>query len=143
LIVSQQVVASHFDFAGRPDATMRRADFLLVGFLVEIGFPSIFVLIGYGIRFLPVNEFTFKIPNREYWLAPGWRDEMFGCIFHNYLWIACFGALHMLAIQLLVVYANHQTPQHFPTWAAYCVGGCFIAAISYRLRLMYRYFKQI
>ena len=69
-IVSQQVVASHFDFAGRPDAWMTRSQFWQWAVLVEIGFPLFFVALGYGIRFLPVNQFTFRnIPNREHWLA--------------------------------------------------------------------------
>jgi len=144
LIVSQQVVASHFDFMGRPDGWMTRSQFLLCAVLVEIGFPLFFVAVGFGIRFLPVNQFTFKnIPNREHWLAPQRRDEMFDCIFHNYLWMACFAAFLMLAIQCLVVYANHQTPQHFPTWAAFGMGGCFIAAILFRAHLMIRHFKQV
>ena len=68
---------------------------------------------------------------------------MFGCFFHNFLWMACFAALHMLAIQFLVVYANHQTPQHFPTWAAFGVGGSFLAAVLFRFRLIIQYLKQI
>lgn len=144
LIVSQQVVASHFNFTGRPDGWMTRSQFLSWAVLVEIGFPLFFIAVGFGIRFLPVNRFTFKnIPNREHWLAPERREEMFNCIFRNYLWMACFAALHMLAIQFLMIYANHQTPQHFPTWAAFAVGGCFIAAFSFRVRQMIRYFKQI
>jgi RNA polymerase sigma factor (sigma-70 family) len=144
LIVSQQLVASHFDFAGRPDGWMTRPAFLLWSSLVEIGFPLFFVMVGFGIRFLPVNQFTFKnIPNREYWLAPQRRDEMFDCVFHNFLCIACLAACHMLAIGLLAVYANHQTPPHFPTWAAFVIGGCFIAAVVRRLRRMNQYLKQI
>jgi RNA polymerase sigma factor (sigma-70 family) len=144
VIFSQQVVASHFDFAGRPDAWMTRSQFLLWAVLVEIGFPLFFVAIGYGIRFLPVNQFTFKnIPHREHWLAPERRDEMFNCFFRNFLWIACFAALHMLAIQSLAVYANHQTPPRFPTWAAFGVGGGFLAVVLYRLSQVNRYLKQI
>lgn len=143
LLLSQQVVASHFDFAGRPDAWMKGWQFWLTAVLVEIGFPLFFVGLGYGIRFLPVGPNTFKIPNREYWIAPGHRDEMFNCYFLNFLWMAFFASLHMLAILSLVVYANHRTPPHFPTWAAFCVGGCFIATVFFRLLLLHRYFKQI
>jgi RNA polymerase sigma factor (sigma-70 family) len=144
LILSQQVVASHFDITGRPDAWMTRSAFLLWASLVEIGFPLFFVMVGFGIRFLPLNPFTFKnIANREFWLAPERRDEMFACVYRNFLWIACFAACHMLAVQLLAVYANHQTPPHFPTWAAIGVGGSFIAAVFFRLRRMNQYLKQI
>ena len=144
LIVSREIVASHFDFSGRPDAWMTRPDFWLLAVLVEIGFPLFFVAIGYGVRFLPVNQFTFKnIPNRDHWLAPERREEMFDCIFHSYLWIACFAALHMLAIQLLAVFANYQTPPHFPTWTALGIGGCFIAVVAFQFKKMNSYLKQI
>lgn len=143
LLLSQQVVASHFDFAGRPDAWMKGWQFWLAAVLVEIGFPLFFVGLAYGIRFLPVGPNTFKIPNREYWIAPGHREEMFNCYFLNLLWMAFFASLHMLAILSLVVFANHRTPPHFPTWAAFCVGGCFIAAVFFRLLRMHRDFKQI
>jgi len=144
IVFSQQVVASHFDFAGRPNGWMSGPHFLLYAILAEVGLPLFFVAIGYGIRFLPVNRFTFQnIPNREYWLGPGAREEMFDCVFRNYLWMACFAAVHMLAIHLLIVYANYQTPPRFPTWAAFAVGGCFAGAVVFRLRLIYLYFKNI
>jgi RNA polymerase sigma factor (sigma-70 family) len=144
LVVAQQIVASHFDIAGRPDAWMTRSQFWVWAALVNIGFPLFFVALGYGIRFLPVNQFTFKnIPNREQWLAPERRDEMFDCFFHNFLWMACFAALFMLGILLLVVYANHQSPPQFPNWAAFGIGGCFIAAVLFRFGVIFRYLKQI
>lgn len=68
---------------------------------------------------------------------------MFECYFHNYLWIACFAALHMLGIQLLVVFANRQTPPHFPNWAAFGLGGCFIAVVVFRLEKIINYLTQI
>jgi RNA polymerase sigma factor (sigma-70 family) len=144
LAVPQPLIASHFNFAGRPDAWMTPADFWASAIFIEIAFPLFFVVVGYAVRLLPVNQFTFKnIPNREYWLEPDHREEMFDCVFRNYLWMACFAAIFMLILHLLVLFANQQDPPQFPTFTALGLGASFIVAVVFRIGVMMRFLKRI
>jgi len=63
---------------------------------------------------------------------------------NNYLWIACFAALLMLAIQLLAVFANHQNAAAFSDLDGLGHRWLFLSRSSYSGSLkMIRYLKQI
>jgi|ERR1017187_7414890 RNA polymerase sigma factor (sigma-70 family) len=142
-LLSQEIVATHFDLAGHPDYWMTRSHSTLVSLLVGCGFPLYFLAMGYLVRFLPINAHTFKIPNRDYWLAPERRGELFDYLFHHSLWLTCFAAIFMLTILLLMVQANHQTPPRFSTPLALIAGGCFIVATAGWTGIMLRHFKRV
>jgi hypothetical protein len=63
-------------------------------------------------------------------------------LFHFCLWVACLEAVFMLILHMLVVYANRQTPPHFPTAVALVLGGGLVAAVGVRLGMMVRYFQR-
>jgi RNA polymerase sigma factor (sigma-70 family) len=142
-IVSQKIVATHFDWAGRPDGWMTHSHYLLVSLMFGCGFPLFFLAIGYLPRFLPIDKFTFKIPNRDYWLAPERRDETFNYLFRHSLWQACFAAVFALALQLLVVQANHQAPPHLSSSFVWVAAGCFITATAVLIGILFRHFKRM
>ena len=122
---------------------MTHSNYVLFSFIFGCGFPLFFVVIGYLPRFLSVNKFTFKIPNRDYWLAPERRGETFNYLFRHSLWQACFAAIFALALQLLVVQANHQTPPHFSSPLAWVAAGCFVAATAVLIGILLRHFKRV
>jgi serine/threonine-protein kinase len=115
---------------------------LFVGSLIfGCGFPLFFVVIGYLPRFLPIK--SSNIPNPDYWLAPDRRDETYNYLFRHSLWQACFAAVFALALQLLVVQANHQTPPHFSSPLAWVAAGCFLAATAVLIGILFRHFKRV
>jgi RNA polymerase sigma factor (sigma-70 family) len=140
-IVSQKIVATHFDFAGNPDGWMTHSNYVVSSLMFGCGFPLFFVAIGYLPRFLPIK--AFNIPHRDYWLAPERRDETFNYLFRHSLWQACFTAIFALALQLLVVQANHQTPLHFSSSLAWVAAGCFLLATVVLIGILLRHFKHI
>jgi hypothetical protein len=140
-IVSQKIVAAHFDWAGRPDGWMTHSNYLLSSLIFGCGFPLFFMAIGYLSRFLPIK--AFNIPHRDYWLAPERRDETFSYLFHHSFWQACFAAVFALALQLLVVQANHLTPRHFSTPLGLGAAGCFLAATAVLVLILFRHFKRV
>jgi hypothetical protein len=142
-ILSHEIVATHFDLAGRPNGWMTPSHYLIFSIIAGCGFPFYLVGIGYLLRFLPVNKFTFKIPNRDYWLAPERRNEMFSYLFHHFLWLACLAAIFMMAIQLLVLQANHQTPPHLSTPLVFVAAGGFLAAVAVWMGVLLRHFKRV
>jgi hypothetical protein len=122
---------------------MTRSHYLLLSLITAIGLPLVFVAFGYFLRFLPVTRFTFKIPNRDYWIAPERRDETFTYLFHHFLWLACLEAIFMSVIELLVIQANHQTPAHLSTPLALGIGACFIVATVIWIGVLFRHFNRI
>ena len=141
--LSQQKIASHFDIHGHPNRWMEPHRYLLISTLVGVGLPLFMIGLGYVVRFLPVTRFTFKIPNRDYWLAPERRGEMNDILFRFCLWAACLQAVYMLILHLLVVYANRQTPPHFPTAIILVLASGVVVAVGIRLGLMIRHFKRV
>jgi RNA polymerase sigma factor (sigma-70 family) len=142
-VVSKDIVATHFDWAGHPNAWMTHSHYVLVSLLFGCGYPLFFVAIGYLVRFVPVTKYTFKIANRDYWLAPERREETFKYFFHHCLWMACFAAIFVLALQLLVVQANHQAPPKLSSPLAWGAGGCFIVVTAIWIGILMRHFKRI
>jgi RNA polymerase sigma factor (sigma-70 family) len=140
-IVSQKIVATHFDWAGRPDGWMTHSNYLLASLIFGCGFPLFFLVIGYLARFLPIK--AFNIPHRDYWLAPEQRDKTFNYLFRHAFWQACFAAVFSLALQLLVIQANHQTPPHFSSPLAWVVAGCFLAATAVLILILFCHFKRV
>lgn len=139
---SQQRIATHFDFHGRPDGWMTRSSYVGASILIGVGLPLLLAAIGYGVRFLPVNRYIFKIPNRDFWLAPERRSEVYEYLFRFCLWVACLEAVFMLALHFLLVFANRQAPPHFPTAVAFGLGGCVLVITAIRYGLMMRHFKR-
>jgi RNA polymerase sigma factor (sigma-70 family) len=140
--MSQEIVATHFNFAGNPDYWMTQSSSTLVWLLTGCGFPLFFIAIGYFMRFL-IGRRALNIPNREYWLAPERVDETSGYVFHLYLWLAFLGAIFMLMLMLLQIQANHQRPPHLSTPLALAVGGCFITATAVLIGKMFRHFSRV
>jgi len=141
-VLSQQRIATHFDIHGNPNGWMTRSKYAWVSIVVSVGLPLLLAAIGYGVRFLPVNRFTFKIPNRDYWLVPERRGEVYACVLRFCLWVACLEAVFMLALHILVVFANRQTPPHFPTAVALGLGGGVLVITAIQYGIMFRHFKR-
>jgi hypothetical protein len=139
--LSQEIVATHYDFAGNPDGWMTRSNSTLAWLLFGIGFPLFFIVIGYMARFLLPH--ASNMPHRDYWLAPEQKNETLDYVFHHFLRQACLAAIFVLTLQLLDIQANHRTPPHLSTPLILGAGGCFIAATAVLLGIMVRHFKRV
>jgi hypothetical protein len=122
---------------------MTHSQYLLFSLIVGCGLPMSLAAFGYFLRFLPINRFTFKIPNRDYWLAPERRNEMFNYLFRHCLWLACLMAIFMVGIQLLVIQANHQTPPHLSIPLTLAAAGGFLAAKAVWIGTLFCHFKKV
>jgi len=139
-IVSQKVVATHFDLEGRPDIWMDRSTYLLFSMALGIGLPLLLIGLGYVVRFLPVN--SINIPNRNYWLAPERREVTFDFLFRHLLWLACFEAIFMIGVHLLIAHANRQVPPHLSLPLFWGVFGSALAFVAFWLWVMLRRFRR-
>ncbi len=60
-------VASHFDGAGRANAFMSRSGYTRFVLCLAVGLPTVVVAVLTGVYSRAAD---FKLPNRDYWLAP-------------------------------------------------------------------------
>lgn len=139
--LSQKIVATHFNLAGNPNGWMTQSQSSLIWLTTGVGLPLFLATTGYLVRFLPVD--LLNLPNREYWLAEGRRQESFNYFFRQFLWMACFAAIFILTQILLQIQANQRTPAHLSTPLVLLCAAGFIAAIVGWHWAMLRHFRPV
>jgi len=107
------LVAVHFDAAGRANGFMTRAgcrDFML---LSTLGAP---LLITIATALLPrlVPASLINIPHREYWLAPERARDSLVFLSEQGLWFGCIFVVFLAAVDAMLVKANAISPPEFP-----------------------------
>jgi serine/threonine-protein kinase len=79
-------MASHFDFYGRPDGWQPKEAFFLVMAVVVVMTGLTGFLVPVVLAAAP-TEFI-NVPRRDYWLAPGRREETFRFLRTHLEWFA-------------------------------------------------------
>ena len=116
-----ELVAVHFDAAGRANGFMTRTgcrDFMLAS---TLGVPLLIVIATTLLpRVLPVS--LINLPHREYWLAPDRAHDSLVFLSEQGLWFGCILVLFLAAVDGMLVKANAASPPQFP-------GALFIAML--------------
>jgi hypothetical protein len=107
------LVAVHFDAAGRANGFMTRGgcrDFML---LTTLGVP---LLITLATALLPrlVPASLINIPHRDYWLAPERARDSLGFLSEQGLWFGCIFVVFLACVDAMLVKANSVSPPEFP-----------------------------
>ncbi|PYM14260.1 MAG: hypothetical protein DME18_07135 [Verrucomicrobia bacterium] len=124
----------------RRDIWMNRSTYLVFSVALGIGLPLLLIGLGYVVRFLPVN--SINIPNRNYWLAPERRVVTFDFLFRHLLWLACFEAIFMIGVHLLIADANRQVPPHLSLPLFWGVFGSGLTFVAIWLGVLLRRFRR-
>jgi uncharacterized membrane protein len=120
------VVATHFDLAGHVNGTMSRPGYLLFISLMQFGLPLLVIALNVVLpRFVPRLA---RIPARDYWLAPERREETLASIASFGGLLACLIAAFLIALHLLLVEANAQTPPRIDNELLWLLIGVMIVA---------------
>jgi uncharacterized membrane protein len=129
-------VAVHFDPAGRPNGWMSNAD-VLTGAAIEIAImTAIFVAAGL-LRFIPVN--LLNLPNKDYWLAPEWREGAMAFIRDWLRWFVVLTLAFLSVVQCAVLRANLTMPARLaPIWVGLVVPFLIIVVVMI-VRLLRRF----
>jgi hypothetical protein len=122
-------VATHFGADGRADGWMPKTSHFQLMMAVVAGMPP-FIAGAFGaVRLLPAE--LINLPNKDYWLAPERRAESLGWIARAGFWFASAEAAFLIAIHLLVVQANSQTPPQLSNgiWVMLAAMGTSVAIL--------------
>jgi serine/threonine-protein kinase len=99
-----EVVASHFDGAGRPNGFQSKQAFALTSLGLQLGLLVLFGALPWLMRKLPAKH--FNMPNREYWLAPARIDGTLQRVASMLDWFSFCTLAFMAAVFELAVRAN-------------------------------------
>ncbi len=115
-------MASHFDAEGHANGWMARPYYFLLLGSLPLFFGGLFWLIARAAEQFPA---LVKIPNRNFWLAPGRRAETAGRVLGQLLWLAVLLTLFFTVVHALTWRANLAVQQHLPA------GGLLILVMGF------------
>lgn len=134
------LVAVHFDAAGRANGFMTRAGCLHFMLLSTLGVP---LLITLATALLPrlVPAPLINIPNRDYWLAPERARDSLAFLSEQGLWFGCIFVVFLACVDAMLVKANAVSPPEFPSKifvamliVFFCVVGVWFVRMLRRFR---------
>ncbi len=133
-------VASHFDSAGVARGFMARSDYLLFMLAMTLGVPLLIAATTALLpRLVPVDK--LRLPNRDYWLAPERRDATLAGLTTSGLGMASIVAAFLIALHLLVIAANRQTPPRLDSTLIWLlVGALLVTTVGWQF-LRWRRFR--
>lgn len=133
-------VATHFNASGDPNGWMSRSGNQNSMLIFGLAFPLFVVGLSYAARFLPAS--LINIPNRNYWLAPGRRQQTLNYLVCHSLWFACLAVCVVTGIQYSIVQANQRTPPHLSTSILVSVVGSFLAGTAIWVLVLLQHFRR-
>jgi uncharacterized membrane protein len=114
-------VASHFDAAGQPNSYMSHDGYVRFALCLALGLPILVVAILSAVYSRAAD---FKLPNKEYWLAPQRLARTRAFLVTHGLWFGSLLVILVCAIHWLVLGANRRQP---PQLSNQSFGVCLVA----------------
>lgn len=133
-------IATHFDWAGHPNAWMTREGYLTWMLAFGVAFPAVVTaLVGLLPRAWPGLAFV-NLPNRDHWFAPERRAESLAFLGRHACWLGCLMVLTAMGVHALVLRAHDAVPPTLPLvpFVALLIG--FTLAVGGWIFVLYRRF---
>ena len=131
------MVASHFDANGVANSFIKRDRYLHLMHLFAFIVPALIVC---GTALIYSRASNFKIPNRDYWLAPERLATTRSFLVGHSLWFGVVLTAMFCYVHSLVVGANLTSPPHLSNGAA--IGGVFafmFVTLAWALILVFKF----
>jgi uncharacterized membrane protein len=130
-------IAVHFNAKGQPDSWASRLNATILSVSLLVLIPLFFVGIGQVIRWLPSS--MINLPHREFWLAPGRRDETLRWITCWMLWFSFGLAVFLVGINHLTFIANRDAQPLADAWSWVAVGAFLFVTLAHILLMIRRF----
>lgn len=128
------MVASHFDVAGYPNAFMTRAHYtrFILGFAVGLPVAIVAVLTA-----TYASARDFKLPNRDYWLAPERIAGTRAFLIAHGVWFGSLMVAMVCFVHWLELQAHHHLPPQLSNfWVSAGLLGFFLLTAAWILVLI-------
>lgn len=131
-----EVVATHFDGAGRPNGWMTRGGYLAFSLAIDVGLP---LLVAAAVGLAPRRwPHRVNVPNREHWLAPERRAATLDFLGAHACRLGGVMALFGAAIHWLILDANARAAPALAGDKLAWTLGAFVAALALWGLALYR-----
>lgn len=129
-------VPTHFGPSGAPDGWMSRQGYFAYMLAFSVGFPVLLAaLVAFAPRIAP--RWT-NVPNRDYWLAPARRAELFGLLASHACWLGAATSLTAGATHALLLRAARLDPPRLEAGPFLAMLGVALAAYALWGVVLYR-----
>jgi uncharacterized membrane protein len=115
------LAAVHFDAAGAANSFMPRPQYLKFMSLLAVGLPLIIVALT-SIAYSRAR--SFKVPNRDYWMAPERAAATRSFLIGHGIWFGTLLAGMLCFVHWMVLIANRQEPPSLSNGLA--IGGLLV-----------------
>lgn len=133
-------MASHFDGSGRPNGYQSKDGFFLLSAALLVGNLLIFAAFGPMLRKIPTS--WVNLPNRDYWLSPGRREETIGFMARQMDWFGVATVLLLATILALACIANLDPEPNLDSASAWwLLGGYVVFSTVWLVRLVTRFHR--
>jgi uncharacterized membrane protein len=105
-------LASHFAASGIPNGWMTKSQFFITYAVLLLPAVVLEFRVARTVRNKPNGK--FRLPNKEYWLAPERRSETFAYFENFFAWYGCVFLLVEVIAMGLAMRANFDTPPLLP-----------------------------
>lgn len=133
-------VASHFDGSGRADTFQSKTAFFVFYWLIAVITAGTFLLTPLLLHRLPVS--AINLPNKEFWLAPPYREETLTYLSRHMEWFAAGTFMLLLIVMQVVIIKNLQASAVLPTQITWLILGGYVAFTLLWMMHLYRRFKK-
>jgi hypothetical protein len=131
------MVAAHFDAEGVANSFIKRDRYVHLMHIFALIVPSVIVC-GTALIYSRANN--FKIPNRDYWLAPERLPATRAFLVGHSIWFGVVLTAMLCYVHSLVVKANLASPPHLSNSAA--IGGVFgfmLVTLGWAVMLVFKF----
>jgi uncharacterized membrane protein len=115
------LTAVHFDAAGAANSFMARAQYLKFMSLLAVGLPLLIVTLTSAVYSHARN---FKVPNRDYWMAPERATATRSFLIGHGIWFGTLLTGMLCFAHWMVIIANRQEPPSLSNGLA--IGGLLV-----------------
>jgi uncharacterized membrane protein len=106
-------IATHFSASGVPNGWMTKSQFLITYAVVIL--PAIAVGFWTPRKIAQTPDAKFRLPNKDYWLAPGQRAGTIEYFRKFFNWYGCAFLFVEVCVMGLAMRANLNSPPRMPT----------------------------
>jgi uncharacterized membrane protein len=129
------IVASHFDGAGRPNGWSGKGFFFAFYLLIVCAVASIFLIAGSSVR----PRSRLRIPNLEYWLAPERSEETISFLRRNLLSAGAASLALAVVVMQFAIQANFEDPPRISAAVYWALLAYFLYVGVWLVRLYLRF----
>ena len=136
-----QKVATHFNFAGKPDGFMTLQNHQSFNILSTICFPLFMVfMVGVLPAWFPS---TVNIAHRDYWFSPERKTQTLDYLFNMACKLGVLMVFFFVGLNVIIILANNSNPVLMPKLPFFVVMALFLLGLFSWVVVLFLKFRKV